>query len=53
MNQLKALPLSQLIFSIYPDMYAIHNLHDQVKLNMVKVYLTLQIKSNDIFKREQ
>ncbi|EFX84798.1 hypothetical protein DAPPUDRAFT_209148 [Daphnia pulex] len=31
MNQLKALPLSQLILSIYPDLYAIHNLHDQVK----------------------
>ena len=31
MNQLKALPLSQLILSVYPDLYAIHNLHDQVK----------------------
>ncbi|KAI9561908.1 hypothetical protein GHT06_012870 [Daphnia sinensis] len=30
MNQLKVLPLSQLILSVYPDMYAIHNLHDQV-----------------------
>lgn len=29
MNQLKVLPLSQLILSVYPDMYAIHNLHDQ------------------------
>ena len=30
MNQLKVLPLSQLILSVYPDLYAIHNLSDQV-----------------------
>ena len=32
MNQLKVLPLSQLILSVYPDLYPIHNLNDQVKL---------------------
>ena len=30
MNQLKVLPLSQLILSVYPDLYAIHNLNDEV-----------------------
>jgi len=29
MNQLKVLPLSQLMQSIYPDLYAVHNLNDQ------------------------
>jgi len=29
MNQLKVLPLSQLIQSVYPDLYAVHNLNDQ------------------------
>jgi len=30
MNQLKVLPLPQLMQSIYPDLYAVHNLNDQV-----------------------
>jgi len=29
MNQLKVLPLCQLIQSVYPDLYAVHNLNDQ------------------------
>lgn len=36
MNQFKVMPLSQLILTVYPDLYAVHNLNDQVSDDQLK-----------------